>query len=124
MAVLLRARGYLTAGFAGGALSSARYGVAQGFSHYRDPDGFQTKAQQLTSAVIEYLDFAGNAPIFLFVNYFDPHFPYRAPERFRRPISTSTPAMPNVQNVRVRGSFSLPPRRYSQCTRTSMWTQK
>lgn len=84
LAELLRARGYLTAGFAGGALSAARYGVAQGFTRYRDPDGYQTRARPLTKAVVEYLHTAGNAPLFLFVNYFDPHFPYVAPKEFRR----------------------------------------
>jgi arylsulfatase A-like enzyme len=83
LAELLRARGYLTAGFAGGALSSARYGVAQGFSRYRDPDGYQTRARPLTDAVVDYLHTVENAPLFLFVNYFDPHFPYVAPKRFR-----------------------------------------
>jgi len=83
LAERLRARGYHTAGFAGGKLSAARFGVAQGFDHYRDPDGYQTNARPLTRAVIDYLGSVGHAPLFLFVNYFDPHFPYSAPKGFR-----------------------------------------
>lgn len=83
LAARLRARGYHTAGFAGGALSSARYGVARGFVHYRDPEGFQTPAHRLTNKAIAHLEAAGDRPLFLFVNYFDPHFPYKAPKRWR-----------------------------------------
>ena len=83
LAARLRARGYHTAGFAGGAFSSARYGVARGFVHYRDPDGFQTPAHRLTNKAIAHLNAVGDGSLFLFVNYFDPHFPYRAPKRWR-----------------------------------------
>jgi arylsulfatase A-like enzyme len=83
LAERLRDHGYATAGFAGGALSSASFGVAQGFSVYRDPDGFESRGDALTDAVLAHLPPAGHgAPPFLFVNYFDAHLEYKAPAAF------------------------------------------
>lgn len=81
LAELLRARGYVTAGFAGGRLCSSLYGLAQGFHLYLDPRKTQTPGDQLTNAAIEFLDQYGDARLFLFINYFDPHFPYVVHER-------------------------------------------
>jgi arylsulfatase A-like enzyme len=83
LAERLRDEGYLTAGFAGGALCSFRFGVAQGFGVYVDPDGFETRGDTLTEEVADFLrdyrrHFDGQ-PLLLFVNYFDPHYPYEEP---------------------------------------------
>ncbi len=83
VAELLRQRGYLTAGFAGGLLSSYRFGVAQGFSLFRDPTGFESSADEINSHARSLLADSGEQPLFLFINYFDPHFPYAAPKGFR-----------------------------------------
>lgn len=89
LAEILRRHGYLTAGFAGGILSSWRFGVGQGFASYLDADGFERPADRLTGAALDFLRRAivappagESAPFFLFVNYFDPHFPFRAPAPF------------------------------------------
>lgn len=71
--------GYFAAGFAGGALSAAHFGVAQGFDLYLDPDGFETKGDALIDAVETMLDDDPPGPLFLFVNFFDPHAVYEAP---------------------------------------------
>lgn len=88
LAEILRSRGYLTAGFAGGLLASSKFGLGQGFASYRDVQSFETPAGELTSAALAFLEQSVAAaepapPFFLFVNYFDPHFPYQAPKRFR-----------------------------------------
>ena len=74
----------LTGGFAGGELSSSRRGLGQGFCVYRDPDTQQTPGRKLTSYAAAFLEENREKPLFLFVNYFDPHTPYAAPPRFRR----------------------------------------
>lgn len=85
--------GYLTAGFAGGALASYRFGLGQGFGIYHDPQGFETRADQLTSNALQVLeDFdllsakaaPSPLPFFLFLNYFDPHYPFDAPHAFKQ----------------------------------------
>jgi len=79
LAELLRRRGYTTAGYAGGTLCSARFGLSLGFDHYRNPDGFETTAEPMTERVLEFVRTHADRPFFLFVNYFDPHQPYAAP---------------------------------------------
>ncbi len=79
----LRRAGYRTAGFAGGYLASSRFGLGQGFGSYLDPERPETTAHQLTNAAVDFLGTVGEDPFFLFINYFDPHGPYRAPSPFR-----------------------------------------
>ena len=78
----LARHGYLTAGFAGGALSSAKWGVARGFQRYRDPEGFETRGDRLVDAVEALLEQHHPKRLFLFVNLFDPHALYQAPAEF------------------------------------------
>ncbi len=84
--------GYFAAGFAGGALSAARFGVAQGFDLYLDPDGFETKGDALIDAVETMLDDDPPGPLFLFINLFDPHAIYEAPSDYQ--------ALFDVENLR------------------------
>jgi hypothetical protein len=85
LAELLANRGWLAAGMAGGSMCAANRGLAQGFSSYRDPDSAETPADRMTDRAIAWLEsLDGEAP-FLFVNYFDPHYPYHAPEAFQGP---------------------------------------
>ena len=79
----LRRGGYHTAGFAGGKLMSAKFGVARGFDVYHDPEGFETRGDRLTEAVRAELAAVPPGPLFLFANYFDPHYRYRAPAPFQ-----------------------------------------
>jgi arylsulfatase A-like enzyme len=84
LARLLEERGYLTAGFSGGELCASHWGVGNGFSLYRDPDGFETRGDGLTDAVLGLMERQRNKALFLFVNYFDPHAPYVAPLEIQR----------------------------------------
>jgi hypothetical protein len=83
MAGLLRRRGYFAAGLAGGELCSSRWGLGSGFHLFRDPEGFETRGDELTDAALEILELYHDLPLFLFVNYFDPHALYRAPVEFQ-----------------------------------------
>lgn len=82
LAELAHEAGYRTAGFSGGALSASHWGLARGFDLYRDPDRFETKGDQQTDYVEDWIRGHGTDPFFLFVNYFDPHAMYRAPDEF------------------------------------------
>ncbi len=83
LASLLRTGGYYNAGFAGGEMCASRWGVARSFQFYQDPDGFESRGDVLNEGVFRVLETIGSDPLFLFVNYFDPHGLYRAPERFQ-----------------------------------------
>ena len=94
IAELLRSSGQLTAGFAGGFFCASRFGLSQGFAVYHQPADFEVPAEALTDLVLAFLDEYADVAPFLFINYFDPHFPYRAPDRLRTvagPDSTTLP---------------------------------
>lgn len=79
LAKLLGASGYRTEGIIGGELCKSRFGLGTGFQHYRDPAGFRAPGDELTTAAERVLAARGEQPLFLFINYFDAHAPYRAP---------------------------------------------
>ncbi len=92
----LRSAGYQTAAIVSSFVLDRRFGYAQGFDVYRDEftrqgttwqmdtwegrrmDGvFDRRAPETTDLAIEWLrGRADDRPFFLFVHYFDPHFPY------------------------------------------------
>lgn len=80
----LRRHGYHTAGFAGGRLMAHDYGVGRGFDVYHDPEGLETRGDRMTELVTAELEAVPPGPLFLFANYFDPHYTYRAPPEFGR----------------------------------------
>jgi len=92
---ILADAGFHTAGFAGSFALDERFDFPQGFAHYDEefdilvrpggPDQNQRTAAQVTDAVIRYLDrLEMPEHLFLFVHYFDPHYPYAAPAPFDR----------------------------------------
>ncbi len=93
LAEVLKEAGFRTAGFAGSFALDERFDFAQGFDHYDQNFGVlvgeggadqnQRTAEDVTSAVIDYVDEEGVPDrLFLFVHYFDPHQPYAAPPPF------------------------------------------
>lgn len=109
MAEALRDRGYLTAGVVANFSYLYRdFGVAQGFGHYDDAPalllrvhphvvrfaqrfapGFCLKpfrgAPDINAAALAWLDHApAGRPVFLFVNYMEPHEPWLAPAPYDR----------------------------------------
>jgi len=84
--------GWRTGAFVGSYVLGPRYGLNQGFEVYRGPGegkGRPTAERVARSVVNDALDWVAtlesNAPIFLWVHFYDPHFPYDAkPERFKK----------------------------------------
>ncbi|MDP3938608.1 MAG: sulfatase [Deltaproteobacteria bacterium] len=73
--------GYQTAGITAGPMVATEFGLAQGFQYYNNPVPEELKprtADEVTDLAIAWLE-AVDAPYFLFLNYFDPHWPYRPP---------------------------------------------
>jgi arylsulfatase A-like enzyme/Flp pilus assembly protein TadD len=82
----LRAAGYRTAAFVSSFALAKRFGLARGFDVYDDelPSGRPERtAQETTARVIEFLNQPPAQPLFLWVHYYDPHYPYTPPEPFR-----------------------------------------
>ncbi len=74
--------GYETAAFVSAAPLKQVTGMSAGFDHYREPAENQCRAEETTSAALEWLADAPEKPLFLWVHYFDPHDIYSAPRPF------------------------------------------
>ena len=78
---LLRARGYTTAAFVSGYPLARQFGLDRGFDHYDDRfdagDGetLERAATATTAAARTWLSTA-RAPWFVWIHYYDPHYPY------------------------------------------------
>jgi len=91
LAEVLSANGYATAGFCCNPWISDDTGLLQGFGEFheiwrgrRDPRD-EHGAARVTEKILEWLDAREDTaePFFAFVNYLEPHTPYRPPQPFR-----------------------------------------
>jgi choline-sulfatase len=86
LAERLQHAGYRTAAFVSSFILARRFGLARGFDVYDDqqPAGRSERtARETTDAVLAQFAPASPKPFFLWVHYFDPHYPYEPPEPFR-----------------------------------------
>lgn len=82
----LRQAGYRTAAFVSSFTLARRFGLARGFDTYDDvlPAGSAERpSRDTTDAALVYLGQPSAQPLFLWVHYFDPHYPYTPQEPFR-----------------------------------------
>jgi choline-sulfatase len=90
LAAVLRARGYSTAAFVSGYPLSRGFGLDRGFDAYDDRftagagENLERTAPETTRAALAWLASA-RAPWFVWVHYFDPHYPNEPPPAFARP---------------------------------------
>jgi len=85
LAEILAARGHRTAAFVGGPWLKRPFGLMQGFERVDDDvsDVAGRRADVLTDAALAWLSGVDpQDPVFLFVNYYDPHWPYDPPAGF------------------------------------------
>jgi len=85
LAERFRDAGYRTGAVVGGPALGRELGVSQGFEIYVDDlDGpkevlLGKRAEEVANGAIAIVEHFGSDPFFLFVNFFDPHAPYRPP---------------------------------------------
>jgi len=81
----LRASGYHTAAFVSAFALARRFGVARGFEVFDDDFGERAErpANETTDRALAWLAQQKNEPFFLWVHYYDPHYPYTPPEPYR-----------------------------------------
>lgn len=84
LAEILKEAGYRTAGFAAGTYLKSVFGFHRGFEVYDEAFGRQRTCPEVNEKALAWLeDLVGEkAPFFLFVHYFDPHFPYDPPSPY------------------------------------------
>jgi arylsulfatase A-like enzyme len=89
MAEIARKHGYATGAIIGGVtLQDKACGLSRGFDLYDDqfaldPADMKRPAREVTEAAVRWMD-AQEQPFFLFVHYFDAHFPYTPPSPWDR----------------------------------------
>jgi arylsulfatase A-like enzyme/Tfp pilus assembly protein PilF len=94
---ILRGAGYRTAAFIGSLILQAKSGGAPGFDrafgeynanfHKRQPgdnrdSSIERRAEEVTGSALRWIRANSDAPFFLWIHIYDPHFPYDPPEPF------------------------------------------
>lgn len=91
LAERLHAAGYRTAAFVSSFALARRYGLARGFELYDDemaePHN-ERSSPATTDRALAFLAKPPAQPLFLWVHYYDPHFPYEPPEPFKSRFSS------------------------------------
>lgn len=92
LAEILGEQGYRTAAVVSAFVLDRQFGLSQGFEHYADDltkDGRrqafgyrERSAENSNRHAVEWLDKHASERFFLFVHYFDPHFPYSPPKPY------------------------------------------
>jgi arylsulfatase A-like enzyme/Flp pilus assembly protein TadD len=93
LATILRERGYRTGAFVSAFVLDSRFGLDRGFDVYDDRLGGaevraeflvpERRAESTIAAARAWSDAQGDAPRFVFVHLYEPHFPYEPPEPWR-----------------------------------------
>ncbi|MFT4540788.1 MAG: arylsulfatase A-like enzyme, partial [Planctomycetota bacterium] len=82
-AQVFKEAGYRTAAIVSALPLKKTYGLKNGFKTYDDPKTPQRQGAKTTKLALNWLrEQPSDAPIFLWVHYFDPHGPFEAPEPY------------------------------------------
>jgi arylsulfatase A-like enzyme len=114
----MKASGRATAAFVSSYILHRRFGFNQGFDTYvfepsepyvwrnKARKRFWTRGEETTRAANRWLASHGNEPFFLWVHYFDPHWPYQPPVGYavspKDPVNMKGKRVPKDQKVRDR----------------------
>jgi choline-sulfatase len=81
----LQQAGYHTSAFVSSFVLSRRFGLARGFDVYDDTLGAANErtSRETTDAALAGLGRGSDKPRFVWVHYYDPHYPYAPPEPYR-----------------------------------------
>ncbi len=92
LAEILKGAGYETGAVIAGPWLKKVFGLHRGFDFHDDELEFTDKriGMEVTGRGLRWLESVGEKPFFLFLNYFDPHTPYRLPNQFK-PVFDGTP---------------------------------
>ena len=81
-ASVCREAGYETAAFVSAAPLKNVTGIETGFDFFDQPVGAERRAAATNQAIFQWLNESDHQPFFLWVHYFDPHWPCEAPPPF------------------------------------------
>jgi len=81
-AQLFKEMGYTTAAFVSAAVVKKETGLGAGFDFFDEPRSSERRAAATTDKVLAWLDKPHEKPLFVWIHYFDPHWPFEAPAPF------------------------------------------
>ncbi len=87
LASILKSAGYLTGAVVAGPWMMKVFGLSAGFDFYDEQNITDINgrvAEDVTDVALDWLKQSSDRPRFLFLNYFDPHYPLVPPEEFLR----------------------------------------
>jgi arylsulfatase A-like enzyme len=91
LAERLHQAGYVTAGFSANPQLPGHQGWNQGFDAWQTFPAFKLRGAELTQACLRWLDGAwtrdAGSPVFLYLQYMEPHAPYEAPPAIRATVA-------------------------------------
>jgi arylsulfatase A-like enzyme/Flp pilus assembly protein TadD len=99
LAEILKNNGYTTGAVVGAFMMDPKFGLAQGFDTYdarfeRDRESAEflseRRAEDVSRVAKAWLDANAQQRLFLFIHYFDPHFPYAPPKPFSTTFAEDT----------------------------------
>jgi arylsulfatase A-like enzyme/tetratricopeptide (TPR) repeat protein len=90
LAEILKANGFATGAVVSAFVLDARFGLHQGFDSFQDDfvkayntvSGCERRGDETTEFAVQWLKQHQNEKFFLFLHYYDPHFPYDPPEPY------------------------------------------
>jgi arylsulfatase A-like enzyme/Flp pilus assembly protein TadD len=91
LAEILKGNGFTTGAVIGAFILDSQFGLDQGFNYYNDEfeekiDGLmiaQRQGEEVSRFACNWLSKNKDGQFFLFLHYYDPHFPYEPPESFK-----------------------------------------
>jgi arylsulfatase A-like enzyme len=78
-AQLAKDAGYSTGAFVSAAALKSATGISAGFDAWTEPEDSQRRAGETLADALPWLAKQGDQPFFLWVHFYDPHWPHRAP---------------------------------------------
>lgn len=81
LAQILQDKGYATGAFVSAAPLDDQSGALEGFGHHTQPKRYERPAEQTTDDALAWLG-EQDGPMLMWVHYYDPHNPFRAPEAY------------------------------------------
>ncbi len=106
LAEMLADRGYATAGFVSAAPLKRHSGIDRGFQRFDQPLGLQRGSRKTTELALRWLDDHDEGPFLLWVHYFDPHWPYQPPWKYRKEFTETRRLVSYLRRLGVRRSES------------------
>jgi len=94
LAKALKQKGFTTGAVVSGPWMKKIFGLNTGFDYYNDDNisSFHSKrASEVTSQALSWIKTIYEKPFFLFLNYFDPHYPYNPPGDFAHRFFPKSP---------------------------------